>query len=226
MLEKEVHDLKLLADNCSVKIPKVLFERKADKALPIDCYGMENIDGKNALMAFGMLIASKRKRLEFADKVTTALHDIHRRTNEKFGDTLFPDSLTWIDYYKPFAQAVLDKAEKLYKAQTLSEKIIVAMRAAWSKFDVIFSENIEKACLIHGDLNIANIMVGKKHEISGFIDRLTLCMPTGNTICFSSTTLRGNGFICGKPISKNTVQANIATLNAHFMVCGMRFIAI
>lgn len=194
MLEKEVHDLKLLADNCSVKIPKVLFERKADKALPIDCYGMENIDGKNALMAFGMLIASKRKRLEFADKVTTALHDIHRRTNEKFGDTLFPDSLTWIDYYKPFAQAVLDKAEKLYKAQTLSEKIIVAMRAAWSKFDVIFSENIEKACLIHGDLNIANIMVGKKHEISGFIDPLNSMYADREYDLFQFDNLTGKRF--------------------------------
>lgn len=194
MLEKEVHDLKLLADNCSVKIPKVLFARNADATIPVDCYGMENIEGKNALMSLGMLIESKRKRLDFADKVTTALHEIHQHTNDKFGDTLSPDCLTWIDYYKPFAQAVLDKAEELYKAQTLSEKIIVAMRAAWNKFDVIFSENVDKACLIHGDLNIANIMVGKKHEISGFIDPLNSMYADREYDLFQFDNLTGKRF--------------------------------
>ena len=194
MLEKEVHDLKLLADNCSVKIPKVLFARNADKNIPIDCYGMENIDGKNALMALGMLVESKRKRLEFANKVTTALHEIHCRTNEKFGDTLSPDCLTWIDYYKPFAQAVLDKAEELYKAKTLSKKIIVAMREAWNKFDVIFSENVKDACLIHGDLNIANIMVGKKCKISGFIDPLNSMYADREYDLFQFDNLMGKRF--------------------------------
>ena len=51
----------------------------------------------------------------------------------------------WVDYYKPFAKAVLEKAEELYKTDSLSEKIIVAMRAAWSEFDTIFSEEVKDA---------------------------------------------------------------------------------
>ncbi|MDE7216006.1 MAG: hypothetical protein K2O08_04285, partial [Clostridia bacterium] len=130
MLEKEVRDLKLLAQNCPIQIPKVLFVRNADNTIPVDCYAMEIIEGKNALMTFGMLLASKRKRLDFADKVTTALHEIHCCKNEKFGDTLSPDCLTWTDFYKPFAKAVLDKAEEFFSANALSEKVIFAMRAA------------------------------------------------------------------------------------------------
>ena len=194
MLEKEVYDLKLLAENCSVKIPRVLFTRNADEKIPIDCYGMEYLEGKSVLISLGMLIQRKRKRLEFADKVTTALHEIHCQTNDKFGDTLSPDCLTWIDYYKPFAQTVLDKAEELYDLNALSEKIIVAMRAAWNKFDVIFSENVEKACLIHGDLNIANIMVGKKYKISGFIDPLNSMYADREYDLFQFDNLTGKRF--------------------------------
>ena len=46
------------------------------------------------------------------------------------------------------------------------------MRAAWEKFDIIFSEEVPQASLIHGDFNIANMMIDKKQKLSGFIDPL------------------------------------------------------
>lgn len=194
MLEKEVHDLKLLADNCPVKFPKVLFTRHADDTIPVDCYGMENIDGKNVFSAVGLLFKSKRKRLEFAEEVTTALHKIHCVTNEKFGDTLSPVCLTWQEFYKPFAQAVLDKAEELYATKNLSEKIIVVMRSAWEQFDLIFSEEVEEACLIHGDLNVANVMVDKRYVISGFIDPLNSMYADREYDLFQFDNLTGKRF--------------------------------
>lgn len=194
MLDKEVYDLKLLADNCPVKMPNVLFVQKADNRIPVDCYGMEYIDGKNALRSLGMLVQSKRKREEFADKVTTALHSIHCYKSDKFGDTMSPDCTDWVDYYKPFAKAVLDKAEEMFRAKMLSEKIIAAMRAAWDKFDIIFSERVEEACLIHGDLNIANIIVGKKYQISGFIDPLYSMCADKEYDLFQFDNLTGKRF--------------------------------
>ena len=68
----------------------------------------------------------------------------------------------WIDCYKPFAKAILDKAEELCSGGELSQKVIDALRAAYDKFDVIFSEKVDEACLIHGDLNIANIILSWK----------------------------------------------------------------
>lgn len=138
MLEKETHDLTLLAGHCSVKMPKVLFVRKGDSSIPVDLYGMQRADGKNALFSLGLLLKSKRERLNFAEKVTSALHEIHLCTSDKFGDTLNPDCDSWLGYYKPFAEEVLRAAERLYENNNLDEKIITAMRAAWEKFDIIF----------------------------------------------------------------------------------------
>ena len=194
MLEKEVFDLRELSSHCPIKIPKVLFVRKADDTIPIDCYGMDMIDGKSALMSFGMLFWTKRKKKDFADKVTTALHEIHCQKNDKFGDTMRPDCESWLDYYKPFAQAVLDKAEEMYNEKTLSKKIIFAMRAAWDKFDVIFSEEVKEACLIHGDLNVANIMVDKKQGLCGFIDPLNSTYADREYDLFQFDNMTGKKF--------------------------------
>lgn len=216
MLEKEVHDLKLLADNCSVKIPRVLFTAKAAGQIPADCYAMEYIGGKNCLMSLGMLLQSKRKRLDFADRVTTALHQIHCRKNDKFGDTMSPDCNTWTDYYRPFANAVYDKAEQMFKTGDLSEKIILAMRAAWSKFDIIFSEKIEEACLIHGDLNIANIMVGKGNKINAFIDPLNSMYADREYDLFQFDNLTGKRFFLRQTYIKKYGASNFCDVKCAF----------
>ena len=194
MLEKEVHDLKLLARYSTIKIPNVLFTRSADAEIPVDCYGMELIEGKSAFFARGMLLMSKKRRKDFADKVTSALHAIHSCKNNKFGDTMNADCDSWLDYYRPFAAAVLRKAEEYFKAVKFEDKIIFAMRAAWKKFDIILSEEVKDACLIHGDLNVGNIMVGKGYKITGFIDPLNSAYADREYDLFQFDNLTGKRF--------------------------------
>ena len=194
MMEKEAHDLKLLAEYSTVRLPAVLFTRHSDENIPVDCYGMEQIEGKTSLFALGMLLISKKRRKEFADKVTTALHAIHSCKNNKFGDTMNADCDSWLDYYRPFAAEVLRKAEEYFAAGKLEEKIIFAMRAAWNKFDVIFSEEVKDACLIHGDLNVGNIMVGKGYKITGFIDPLNSAYADREYDLFQFDNLTGKRF--------------------------------
>ena len=194
MMAKEAHDLKLLAEYSTVRLPAVLFTRHRDENIPVDCYGMEQIEGKTSLFALGMLLISKKRRKEFADKVTTALHAIHSCKNNKFGDTMNADCDSWLDYYRPFAAEVLRKAEEYFKAGKLEEKIIFAMRAAWKKFDIIFSEEVKDACLIHGDLNVGNIMVGKGYKITGFIDPLNSAYADREYDLFQFDNLTGKRF--------------------------------
>ena len=194
MMEKEAHDLKLLAKYSTVRVPDVLFTRRGDEKIPVDCYGMERIEGKSSLFALGMLLIGKKRRKEFADQVTTALHAIHSCKNDKFGDTMNADCDGWLDYYRPFASEVLRQAEAYFAAGKLEEKIILAMRAAWEKFDVIFSEEVKEACLIHGDLNVGNIMVGKGYRITGFIDPLNSAYADREYDLFQFDNLTGKRF--------------------------------
>lgn len=194
MLEKEIYDLDLIAKNCPVKIPRVLFSCRANGEIPVDCYGMELIEGSNAVFSRSLLLKSKKGRKKFADEVTTALHDIHCCKNGKFGDTLNPTYDSWQDFYKPFANQILNKAEELFSKGELPSKVIQAMRAAWDKFDIIFSEEVKEGCLIHGDLNIANIMIDKKHGISGFIDPLNSMYADREYDLFQFDNLTGKRF--------------------------------
>lgn len=194
MLEKEICDLELLAANCPVQTPRVLFSRKADDEIPVDCYGMDLIEGSNAVFSLGLLLQSKRKRKQFADDVTTALYAVHCRQNEKFGDAQCPAFDRWLDFYKPHAEQILMQAEKLFSKGKLPKKVIRTMRAAWEKFDVIFSEEVTEACLIHGDLNIANIMIDRKRKLSGFIDPLNMMYADREYDLFQFDNLSGKRF--------------------------------
>ncbi len=202
MLEKEVHDCALLAQKCPVKMPSVLFSRKRDAKIPLDLYAMEYIEGNTALMSLGMLLISRRRREKFADEVTTALHELHKNTAEKFGDSMHPDCDGWLDYYRPFARAVLDEAERVHSQGKLSAHIIGAMRVAWSKFDIIFSEKVETACLIHGDLNVGNIMVGKGYKLTGFIDPLNCMYADREYDLFQFDNLTGKHFFLRETYTK------------------------
>ena len=100
----------------------------------------------------------------------------------------------WLDYYRPFAEGVLKKAEEYFEAGKLKKKVILAMRAAWEKFDVIFSEEVKEACLIHGDLNVGNIMVGRGYRITGFIDPLNSAYADREYDLFQFDNLTGKRF--------------------------------
>lgn len=194
MAEKEAHDLALLAKHSTVKVPAVLFLRRGGGEIPVDCYGMEQIEGKPCLFSLGMLALGRRKRQQFADRVTEALHAIHCCTNDKFGDTMYPSCDSWTEYYKPFAAEVLARAEEYFAAGKLNKNIIFAMRAAWAKFDVIFSERVDRACLIHGDLNVGNIMVGRGCKVTGFIDPLNSAFADREYDLFQFDNLTGKRF--------------------------------
>lgn len=46
------------------------------------------------------------------------------------------------------------------------------MQTAWKNFDYIFSEPVKEASLIHGDLNVMNVMSDKRLNITAIIDPL------------------------------------------------------
>lgn len=209
LCEREASELRMLAHDSAVKVPHVHFTFAETKELPIDFLCMEKVEGTNCFTDFGKLLCSKQEKEQFADAVTTAVRRWHTQTNEKFGligNTVYD---SWLDYYRPFALDVLEEARRMNKAGMLEGYAIKAMERGMQNFDVIFEESVERACLIHGDLNVMNIMSDKKLNVTAIIDPLESKWADPEYELFQMRNLTGNLFGLYEtykrkyPVSKN-----------------------
>lgn len=194
MAEKEAMALNLLGKDSLIKIPEVYFTSIATESIPIDFICMEHMPGKNCFTDFVQLFKSKAVKKSFADKVTSALNLWHSTTNDKFGfieDARFDE---WLDFYKPFAHEVLESARKLCKEGKLENKVLAVMENAWLSFDYIFSEKVKEACLIHGDMNVMNILADKKLNPVAIIDPLDSKWADKEYELFQLRNLTGDRF--------------------------------
>ncbi|WP_178668336.1 fructosamine kinase family protein [uncultured Eubacterium sp.] len=194
MCEREAFELKLLAKDSLIHIPKVYFTYLKDDIIPIDFICMEYINGKNCFTDFSKLFLSKSKKREFADKVTSAMYVWHSKTNEKFGSIQNPIFDEWLDLYKPFAFDILQSAEKMVNEGRLEPYFLKTMERAWDNFDYIFSEKVECASLIHGDLNVMNIMTDDNLNPIAIIDPLESKWADAEFDLFQLKNLTGNTF--------------------------------
>lgn len=96
------------------------------------------------------------------------------------------------------------------------------MTRARDRFSSIFSQPVSDACLIHGDLNVGNIMVGKGLEITGFIDPLNSMYADREYDLFQFNNLSGKRFFLCDTYLKSTVRAKRRSKSLRFTGCGTR----
>ena len=163
--KREAAELTLLGQDSLIHVPEVYFTFAATEELPVDFICMERVEGTDGFTDFSKLLCPKKEKAAFADAVTDALLHWHSRTNARFG--LIGNAVydTWLDYYRPFAEDILKRARELATAGKLEKKVLAAMERAGNAFDSIFSEKVETASLIHGDLNVMNIF----YEVYAYI---------------------------------------------------------
>lgn len=194
MHRQEALQLKALSENTMTKIPKVYFTADRTTDIPFDCLCMEYLEGKNAFTDFRLLFKSKKSKKRFAEAVVNAMLELHSCTNAKFGSIDSPTFSTWLDYYRPFAQDIFYTATRMYEEKKLPKSIYKTMQRTWELFDDIFCEKVETASLIHGDLNVMNIMVKKPFEFVGIIDPLNAMFADREYDLFQLTNMTGNCF--------------------------------
>ncbi len=191
---KEAAELKVLREHCPVKVPEVYFIRQKADGAPFEYFGMELLEGRNSFTNFALLFKSRKQKQRFADAVCDALIELHSHTSPKFGDISAPQYDAWQDYYYPYAQKVMQRAEKLFATRRLKKYIYTAAKALWAKYDYIFGDEVKEACLIHGDMNVMNIMTKKPFELVGFIDPLNSMYADREYELFQLQNLTGNAF--------------------------------
>lgn len=209
MCQREAFELNLLSNDSLIHIPDVYFTYSKDKDIPIDFLCMEYIKGTDCFTDLSKLLLSKSKKREFADKVTSAMYVWHSKTNDNFGPIQNPIYDSWLDYYKPLAFDILQTARSMVNNGKLEPYFLDVMELAWDNFDYIFSEKIECASLIHGDLNVMNIMADENLNPIAIIDPLESKWADAEFDLFQLKNLTGNAFGLYKmykskyPTSKN-----------------------
>lgn len=192
--KKEAESLKLLSKNKVMKIPYVYFIKEKNRSFSYDCLCMEYISGTNALFNIKLLLSSQETKKKFADSVVDGLLAVHSVKNDKFGYADNPEYNTWNEYYKPFADDIYNKALSANKAGKFDTYILEVMTAAMQKYDDIFDKNVKEAVLIHGDINVMNIMVNKSLLPEAFIDPLNSMYADREYELFQLQNLTGNCF--------------------------------
>ncbi len=166
-MQRESNQMIMLREHTKTQMPEVLFlYEDSETAL----MGMSFIEGKNVLNPL-FVFKSKAKKEMFANAVIDTMLEWHSVTAEKFGDMTNPLYDNWREYYinekqKPF----LEGLSKLADNGKFSKKNLTLLKEATEIFNNLPDES-GKPVLIHGDLNIMNIMADPKSlELIGIID--------------------------------------------------------
>ncbi len=167
MEKTEAEQLKLLGANTSVKMPQVYFTHSDDE-IAVLC--MSFIDGKNALDP-SFLLKSKSQKQAFANDVVDGMLQWHSITGEKFGYLENATYDSWKEFYiDTKVSRDLAGLKKLMDEGKYSKKNYDLLCRGLDIFKEVANEP-ESPVLIHGDLNIMNIMADPKTmKLTGFID--------------------------------------------------------
>ena len=165
--ETEARELELLGAHTVVTVPRVLFAGE-DEGLCLLC--MTFVEGKNVLSP-AFLLKSKARKARFAEAVADGLLRWHGVHADRFGDLDAPGYTDWRDCYRAEKRDPwLFGLGKLAQAGRFRREDLALLTRAGAVFDGLPPTGARPS-LIHGDLNIMNIMADARTlELTAFID--------------------------------------------------------
>lgn len=187
----EANQLQILGKNTSVKMPQVYFTFN-DQEIAVMC--MSFIDGKNTLDP-SFLFKSKAQKQKFANDVIDGMLQWHNVKGENFGYLENATYDSWKEFYIE-NKVVKDLAglKKLMDEGKYSKKNYDLLCRGLDIFKEVVNEP-ENPVLIHGDLNIMNIMADPKDmKLTGFIDPCGSMWADNEYDLFQFLNMWGNAF--------------------------------
>ena len=191
MLEKESAQLRAILDNTSVKVPEIYFSVCNDE---LALLGMEYIKGTNVLSP-SYLFKSKKVKMLFAEDVINNLLEIHSVKGEKYGNLTSPSFDSWIEYYeKEHIIPKLSALKELSEKGKYSKRSLALLEEGAKLYKKVAREP-DFPVLIHGDINIMNIMADPKTmKLQGFIDPASYIWADREFDLFQLLNMWGNSF--------------------------------
>lgn len=187
----EANQLQILGKNTSVKMPKVYFTYNNDE-IAVMC--MSFIDGKNALDP-SFLLKSKSQKQKFANDVVDGMLQWHSVKGKKFGYLENATYDSWKEFYlENKVEKDLAGLKKLMDEGKYSKKNYDLLCRGLDIFKEVVNEP-EYPVLIHGDLNIMNIMADPKDmKLTGFIDPCGSMWADNEYDLFQFLNMWGNAY--------------------------------
>lgn len=187
----EANQLQILGKNTSVKMPQVYFTYNDDE-IAVMC--MSFIDGKNTLDT-SFLLKSKAQKQKFANDVIDGMLQWHNVKGDKFGYLENATYDSWKEFYiENKVQKDLYGLKKLMDEGKYSKKNYDLLCRGLDIFKEVVNEP-ESPVLIHGDLNIMNIMADPKDmKLTGFIDPCGSMWADNEYDLFQLLNMWGNTF--------------------------------
>lgn len=187
----EANQLQILGKNTSVKMPKVYFTYN-DQEIAVMC--MSFIDGKNTLDP-SFLLKSKAQKQKYANDVIDGMLQWHNIRGEKFGYLENATYDSWKEFYiENKVSKDLAGLKKLMDEGKYSKKNYDLLCRGLDIFKEVANEP-EHPVLIHGDLNIMNIMADPKDmKLTGFIDPCGSMWADNEYDLFQFLNMWGNAF--------------------------------
>ena len=191
METNEANQLSILGENTSVKMPQVYFTYN-DQEIAVMC--MSFIEGKNTLDP-SFLLKSKAQKQKFANDVIDGQLQWHSIKGEKFGYLENATYDSWKEFYiENKVQKDLYGLKKLMDEGKYSKKNYDLLCRGLDIFKEVVNEP-ESPVLIHGDLNIMNIMADPKDmRLTGFIDPCGSMWADNEYDLFQFLNMWGNAF--------------------------------
>lgn len=187
----ETNQLQILGKNTSVKMPQIYFTYN-DQEIAVMC--MSFIDGKNTLDP-SFLLKSKAQKQKFANDVIDGMLQWHNVKGEKFGYLENATYDSWKEFYiENKVHKDLAGLKKLMNEGKYSKKNYDLLCRGLAIFKEVANEP-ESPVLIHGDLNIMNIMADPKDmKLTGFIDPCGSMWADNEYDLFQFLNMWGNAF--------------------------------
>ncbi len=187
----EAEQLKMLRSNTFVPMPEVMFTYEDDN---VSLLAMSFIEGKNVLNP-AFLLKNKTLKSAFSNQVINGMLEWHSVTRHQFGTLSDPSYDTWYGYYTAtMRDPWLHGLSSLANKGKFSKHSLDLLLEATELFDKVYKEP-NQAVLIHGDLNIMNMMADtKSFQLTGFIDPCGACFADREYDLFQLRNMWGDAF--------------------------------
>ena len=160
MNETEAFALRLLRQHTRVPMPEVLLT--AENLLV-----MSFIPGRAAMTVPRFFVQARAKHANFARDVVAGMLEWRAVEGGRFGYLQSPSHDSWPAFY----QAIVDEVLAGVRAIDFNPRQRATLEAAAAQQSEILAEDAGTPRLIHGDLNVMNIMADPKTlRLTGFID--------------------------------------------------------